>query len=159
LPHFSQTERVFLSKRRIPLNARSKLANFLPPLRSTSPSLPRDNAASKFENRINYVHDVAVVRHNNESAAPVPACAAQQSHYVSCVLVVQISGRLVRENKNWVVRQGSSNGYALLFTTAQLSRPVRASIDKADSIEEFERTVAIHSPIWDHWKQDIFKSG
>src|SRR6516225_1333725 len=34
---------------------------------------PRDNAASKFENRINYVHDVAVVRHNNESAAPVPA--------------------------------------------------------------------------------------
>src|SRR5262245_44355563 len=36
---------------------------------------PRDGAASKFENRINYAHDVAVVRHNNESAAPVPACA------------------------------------------------------------------------------------
>ena len=62
--------------RRIPLNARSKLANFTHLLRATSLSRPRDDAASKFENRINYVHDVAVVRHDNESAAPVPACAA-----------------------------------------------------------------------------------
>src|SRR5262249_1854024 len=53
---------------------------------------PRDDAASKFENRINYVHDVAVMRHDDESASPVPACATYQSHYVSCVLVVQISG-------------------------------------------------------------------
>jgi len=69
-----------------------------------------------------------------------------------CVLVAQISGWLVGENKKWVVRQGSGNGYALLFTTAQLCRRVRTSIDKADSIEEFERTVAIHSPVRDHWE-------
>src|SRR5262249_19014750 len=73
-------------------------------------------------------------------------------------LVVQISGRLIGENKNWVVRQGSSNRYALLFTTTQLCRPVRASIDKANSIEEFERPVAIHSPVRDHWEQDTFKT-
>jgi hypothetical protein len=64
LPHFSQTERVFLEP------------TFSHPLRSTSLSRARDNAASKFENRINHAHDVAVVRHNNESAASVPACAA-----------------------------------------------------------------------------------
>jgi hypothetical protein len=81
---------------------------------------PRDKAASKCENRISCVHDVAIVRHNNEGFAPVPACVTQQSHYVSCVLVVQISGWLVGENKNWVVYQGSGNGYALLFTTTQL---------------------------------------
>ena len=78
---------------------------------------PRDNAAAKFENRISCVHDVAIVRHNNEGVTAVSACVTQQSHYVSCVLVVEISGRLVSENKNWVVYQGSGNGYALLFTT------------------------------------------
>src|SRR5215471_1589244 len=117
-----------------------------------SSSYPRDHAASKFENRINYVHDVAIVRHNNEGVAPVPACATQQSHDVSCVLVVQISGWLVSENKNWVVHQGSGNRNALLFTTAQLCRPVRTSIGKSDSIEEFERTVAIRSSVRDHWE-------
>ena len=81
---------------------------------------PRDKAAAKFENRISCVHDVAIVRHNNEGVAPVPACLTQQSHYVSCVLVVQISGWLVSENKNRVVYQGPGNGYALLFTTTQL---------------------------------------
>jgi hypothetical protein len=81
---------------------------------------PRNNAASKFENHISRVHDVAIVRHNDESAAPVPACVTQQNHYVACVFVVQISGWLVGENKNWVVRQGSSNRDALLFTTTQL---------------------------------------
>ena len=81
---------------------------------------PRDKAASKFENRIGRVHDVAIVRHNNEGVTAVSACVTQQSHYVSCVLVVEISGRLVSENKNWVVYQGSGNGYALLFTTTQL---------------------------------------
>jgi len=38
--------------------------------------------------RISCVHDVAIVRHNNEGVAPVPACLTQQSQYVSCVLVV-----------------------------------------------------------------------
>src|SRR5262245_2046929 len=78
---------------------------------------PRDKAAAKFENRISCVHDVAIVRHNNEGVASVPACLTQQNHYVSCVLVVQIFGWLISEDKNWVVYQGSGNGYALLFTT------------------------------------------
>src|SRR5215475_1351034 len=63
---------------------------------------PRHKAAAKFENRISCVHDVAIVRHNNEGVAPVPACLTQQSHYVSCVLVVQISDWLISEDKNWV---------------------------------------------------------
>jgi len=82
------------------------------------------------------MHDIPVVRYNNESVAPVPACATQQAHYVSCILVVQISGWLIGENENWIVRQSSGNRYALLFTAAQLWRPVRASIGKSNSIEE-----------------------
>jgi hypothetical protein len=76
----------------------------------------RDKTGSKFENRISRVHDVAIVCHNNEGAAPVPACVTQQSHYVSRIFVVEISGWLVGENESWVVCQGSSNRDALLFT-------------------------------------------
>src|SRR5262249_37241466 len=35
----------------------------------------RNNPAPKFKNRIGCMHDVAVMRHNNESVAPAPACA------------------------------------------------------------------------------------
>src|SRR5262245_53283099 len=104
------------------------------------------------------MHDIPVVRHNNESGAPAPACATQQAHYVSCILVVQISGWLIGENENRIVCQCSGNRYTLLFTAAQLWRSMRTSIGKSDGIEELQRAVAIHSPLRDHWDQDVFES-
>ena len=72
LPHFSQTEREFLSQL-TPDTSDSRAPSWL-----TSPALsdrhrfrPLDHAASKFENRINYVHDVAVVCHNHRCALPL----------------------------------------------------------------------------------------
>src|SRR5262249_2303257 len=88
-----------------------------------SSSYSCDNAASKFENRISYVHDIPVVRHNNECVAPAPACATQQAHYVSCILVIQISGSLIVEDENWIVGQSFSNAYALFCAAAQPCRP------------------------------------
>src|SRR5262249_10666060 len=64
------------------------------------------------------VHDVAVVRHNNQSVPPAPACDITAYH-ASRILVVQISSWLVCKPEKRIVRQGSGNCDALLFTTAQ----------------------------------------
>src|SRR5215472_3012480 len=83
----------------------------------------------------------------------------EQRHDGCRTLLVEISGRLIGDNKWRVVSQGSGNRHSLLFTSAKLGGPMIATGGEADGIEELKGTLAIGSLRRNHRKEDVLEGG
>jgi hypothetical protein len=64
----------------------------------------------------------------DQALASLAASSRQQLGDLARVVVIQVAGRLVSENKCRVVGQSSGDCDALLLTAAQFRGPVTASI-------------------------------
>src|SRR6185437_4118989 len=66
----------------------------------------------------------------------------QQLHHLITVIAVEIAGRLVRENDQWLACNRACNSDALLLTAGELRRIVIQTVRHSHSLESVERALA-----------------
>lgn len=87
------------------------------------------------QNAVRAGQRLAIVRGNEECRIGLPHEVGEKREDLLASLVVQVAGRLVGEDEERVVSQGTSDGYPLLFSPGQPVRKTISSVEEADVIE------------------------
>ena len=84
-----------------------------------------------------FIEQCLIMRYHDYGCTSFPVYACKQTHYTFGSLVVQISGRLVRQYHFRPVKQGAGYGYPLLLSTGKLVRHPVGFVCHADSFKHF----------------------
>src|SRR5260370_1181242 len=87
---------------------------------------------------------VALVVRDHAHRSPVAVQIAQQFHHRFTVFRVEVSGRLVGHQNQWITHQSASHGDTLLLTAGELRRIVPQSVRHTDT---FQRVLYLLLPL------------
>jgi hypothetical protein len=88
----------------------------------------RQRSVPDLKGLVSDAHRTGVMGDEYQRIAPFSARPRQQRHDASRGAVIEISGRFVCKNQPRIIRQGSGNRDALLLPSAELRRPMAATV-------------------------------
>jgi hypothetical protein len=78
-------------------------------------------AIPQTHNPISLQGDFAIMRHDNQGQTFLPVQVTQELYDLLPGFHIQVAGGFVSQEQVWGIDQGSSNRYALLFSTRKLA--------------------------------------
>src|SRR6478672_2194059 len=102
------------------------------------------------------------MRHDHHPQLQLPGQLGKQVVQALAVVVVQVPGRLVREQHRRIVRQRASNCRALLLSTGERSGPMLHPAPKANALEQRHRPLLrlfVLYPTNPQWHHHVLERG
>jgi hypothetical protein len=95
------------------------------------------------------------VRHDQEGPLVAPGQALKQVEDLGAGVVVEVGGRLIRQEDWGPARQRPGDGHALLLATGEIARQERGALRQADLTEQTSRLAPGRRPLHPFEVQDV----
>ena len=96
---------------------------------------------------VDRMDQIPVMGDKDQSSASFTTCAREKRGDFTCILIIEVTDRLVGEDERGIVDESPGNRDALLLAPAQSRRPVPGAIAKTDGVEELLGAPRIRSAL------------